>query len=336
MSPTAASTGSSEVGVHGLPNITQSDLDKLSLSIDSFVAEYDLGRLKERVQVREEKHVAPSTRVQEYAARMKSEPVPPILVTLDDYIVDGNTRIGAAKKNKRGFLPAVVLAVSWETATGKEKMRVLALGAKANRHGEPLDKREKREIVSEAVKQGWTQDVIGMMVGVTPAVVAQIQDEVRAVEKLERVGISPNGTGAASLRALGKIASMNDEPFRQIVLLATDAGLNSTEIKDLAKRAKEANSDQGALAVINADREQSAERIAEKKLTGAGKPPLARQLRQHLGFLQRNGENAERLVERSEIYAAEHLAALRVAQNLLTELIEEQKQYVPQTELVAQ
>lgn len=332
----STTTNATDVDSYGLPNVTQQDLDKLSLTVHSFVAEYDLTKIKGRIQVRNDKHVAPAARVQEYAARMKAEPVPPVLITLDDYINDGNTRVAAAGKNKRGFLPAIVLNISWETATDKEKMRLLALAAKANRHGEPLDKREKREIVSDAVKQGWTQDVIGMMVGVTPAVVAQIQDEVKAIEKLERVGLSPNGQiGTTSLRALGKVASLNDEPFKEIVKLATDAGLNGVEIRDLAKRAKDTGSDQAALDVIEKDRAQSAERIAEHKVTGTGKPALARQLRQHLGFLTKNAESADLLLERSELYAGEHLAVLQAANSLLTQLIADQEPLVPQAEPAA-
>src|SRR5215471_9629893 len=274
---------------YGLPNLTEKDFDKVTLRVARFVAEYDISQLNTRVQVRTEKHTAPASRVAEYAARMKNEATPPILVTLDHILGDGNTRVAAARKNKRQFLPAVVIDSNYEDADEKTQLRIQALCAKANRHGEPLDKAEKRRIVSECVRQGWTQAAIGLYVGVTPAVVAQINEEIKAVKKLEKVGISANGDlGSTSLRALGKISDMNDEPFREIVNLAREAGLNSNEIKDLGKRAKDTGSDAAALTVIKSDREQNAERIAELKLTGTAKPPMPRQLRQHLGFLTKH------------------------------------------------
>ena len=55
-----------------LQNLTESDISKLGFAIKDFVAEWDITNLKERIQVRDEKHLAPKERVSEYAERMKT------------------------------------------------------------------------------------------------------------------------------------------------------------------------------------------------------------------------------------------------------------------------
>jgi ParB-like chromosome segregation protein Spo0J len=321
----------SDSSVYGLPNLTAADFSRLSLEVFEFVPEFDISTLDERVQIRDIKHVGPAPRVNEMAARMKDEPTAPILVTRDGVTVDGNTRVKGAKKLKRKFLPAVVLDVEYKTADPKLKLRVDALAAKANRHGLALDAKEKREIVSAAVNEGWTQDIIGMFVGVTPAVITQIRDEIAGIDKLKRVGMSPNGViKGGTLRALGKVApDLNDAPFKAVAELAADAGFNSAEIRDLAKRAKGAGSDVGALDLIAAERTQNEGRIAEHKLTGAGKPPIPRMLRQHLGFVTKYSTSPESLIEQG-IYAEQHLATLRDAQTVINAAIERQEMVVRQ------
>jgi hypothetical protein len=47
--------------------------------------------------------------VQRYAVQMRHSTFPPIVVTDDDYIIDGNTRIGAARANGRHDFPAIIV-----------------------------------------------------------------------------------------------------------------------------------------------------------------------------------------------------------------------------------
>ncbi len=309
-----------------LVNLTEDDIKRLGFTIKEFVAQYDITTLDERVQVRDAKHVAPAERVKEYAARMKVEPCPPGLVTGDGVIVDFNTRVKAAKKNQMQFLPAYVLDVNWNTATDKEKDYLAALAAKANRHGLVLDKKEKRDIVSLLVQQEWTADAIGTFVGSTPAVVAQVKQEIAATKKLERVGLGNNGAlKGASLRALGRISDLNDAPFKEIAELSADAGMNAKEIAVLARAVKEAGSDDAALSAIGSERLARTESIREHSLTGTVKPPLARKLRQALGFVINHADDPRAMVEFSEAYVEQHIQTLETSIEVLKAVLTAQR-----------
>jgi hypothetical protein len=308
-----------------LVNLTESDITALGFSIGEFVAQYDITGLNERVQARE-KHIAPADRVTEYAARMKVEPCPAILVTRDGVIVDGNTRIGGAKRNKMQFLPAYILDVNFESANEKERHYLSALAAKANRHGLVLDKKEKRVIVGALVEEGWTADAIGAYVGSAPSVVTQVKYEIAASGKLARVGLDNNGKlKGASLRALGKIAEMNDAPFKEIAVLSADAGMNATEIATLGKTVKDAGSDDAALVAIASERAARTDAIRDLSLTGTAKPPMARKLRQTLGFVVNNEGDPRKLVEFSDAYIEQHIETLTISIGVLQAVLAAQR-----------
>jgi hypothetical protein len=310
-----------------LVNLTEDDIQKLGFELDEFVAQYDITNLNERVQIRSGAHTAPSERVREYAARMKVEPCPPILLTKDDVIVDANTRVAGARKNKMQFLPAYKLNVEYASATEKEKRYLAALAAKANRHGLPLDKKEKRELVSELLGEGWTADAIGAYVGSTPSVVTQVKYESAGIEKLKRVGLSENGSlKGANLRALGKIAEINDAPFKEIADLAAEAGLNAGEIGALGKSVKGAGSDEAALALIASERTARTDGIRDAELTGSVKPPLARKLRQALGFVVNHADDDPRtMIEFSEAYVEDHIKMIEKSITVLTAVLAAQR-----------
>ena len=240
--------------------------------------------------------------------------------------MDGNTRIEAAKKNKRQFLPAYVLDIDFAKATAKERDYLSALAAKANRHGQPLDKKEKRVEARKLAAQGWTTDMIGYYLGVVPSVVTQVKHEIAAEDKLAKVGMGSNGNlQGASLRALGMVADLNDQPFTEIAKLAVDAGLNANDIKSLAKEAKTAGSDKAALDMIASERAARVETITELGLTGTVKPPLSRKLRQALGFVVNHAENPAALVEFSDAYIEQHLEVLETSVATLTAVLAAQK-----------
>lgn len=309
-----------------LPNLTEADFKDLGLTHSEVIPEYPLDSIKGRIQIRDIKHVAPPTRVNEYAQRMKVEQTPPGLITQDGYIVDSNTRVAAAHKIKRAHLPVVMVEVDYEGANQRTKAKLEALAAKANRHGETLDKGEKMKAVRELVADGWTSEMISRFVGVTAAVVTKMRDEVTAQEKFDKLGMASNGNlQGASLRALGKVADLNDEPFKALSTLAADAGLNSPEIKELATKVREAGADSLALALLDEERKQRTPQIEERRLTGSGKPPVPRMLRQHLGFVTKYSGNEGQLVERGSSYIETHIETLEKAITVLQSALARQK-----------
>lgn len=289
------------------------------------VSQYDLDNLSvdRRVQVRDSKHYAPSDNVNQFAIQMGESVFPPIVVTSDGWIVDGNTRVAARLKRKEKFTPAIILDVNYTTGSPKQQNMLFGLAATLNAQGgERLTSKETREVAERLINLGWKTDQIGRAIGLKASGVTAVKQELAAVEKMVRVGLSVNGAaGTAPLRALGvgPAIDLNDVPFKELAELSLDAGFNVAEIKAAAKAAKDAGSDEAAIGLIRAQRVENGDRIAEKKLTGKGKPPMARQLRQHLGFVTKFAGREQELVETDPANAAAHITALDAALKVLAE-----------------
>ena len=298
------------------------------------VAQYDLEKLdtKRRVQVRGEGHYAPKDEVERYAIQMAHSQFPPIIVTEDDWIVDGNTRVGGSLERGNKFFPAIVLGVSFGKATEKQQDELHALAATLNsQNGRALDRKEARAVAAKLVNLNWKTDQIARAIGVQKNIVGAVKREIDAEKKLTKVGLDGNGAlKGASLRALGQtpVLALNDAPYREVAQLAADAGLNQGEIVALAKSAKESGSDADALALIASTRAEFVDRIREHALTGAGKPPVARQLRQGMGWITKfAGTDPESLVETNPVAIEAHVEALKQSISILTAVLTAQEKH---------
>jgi hypothetical protein len=291
------------------------------------VAQYDLTRVsvEQRVQVREPRHYAPKESVERYAIQMAHSVFPPIVVTADDWIVDGNTRVGAALRRDTKFFPAIVLGIAWGGASTKQRDELYALAATLNaQNGVPLTARETREVTARFVALGWKAEQIGRAIGVRASGVTAVKKEIDAATKLRHVGLDPNGSlNGASLRALGtkEALGLNDLPYKELAKIAADAGLNASEIVTAAKEARAAGSDTGAAEVLTALRTEMGDRIREQSLTGHAKPPVSRQLRQHLGFVTKFAGREQELIETDPKVSPTHLETLENAVRVLTAVI---------------
>jgi hypothetical protein len=294
------------------------------------VAQYDLTQLStdRRVQVRETKHYAPQETVGQYAIQMGRKPFPPIVVTSDGWIVDGNTRVDARKVRKEGFCTAIVLDVKYIDTTDAKRDLLHALAATLNQQGSlRLTSKEVRNVAERLVRLGWKSEEIGRAIGLQSSGVTAVKREIDAVAKLKKVGLDDVETRAASLRALGNatVVSLNDLPFKELAELAVDAGFNATEITTTAKAVKESGSDEAGIEMIHALRKENGDRIAEHKLTGSGKPALARQLRQRLGFITKFAGRERELLETNPEAKAAYVEALEQAIAVLGEALQQQR-----------
>jgi hypothetical protein len=294
--------------------------------------QYPLANLspERRIQVRDDKNYAPKEGVARYAEQMGHSVFPPIIVTEDGWIDDGNTRVGGALVRGQNFYPALVLGVEWEgpTTTEAQRQNLYLLAATLNsQNGNPLTESEKRRACAEALRAGWKAEQIGRAVGVHASGVTQIRKEIDAEIKLHKVGMDSNGSlKGASLRALGtkEALGLNDEPFKALAVLAGDAGLNAGEINTAAKEAKATGSDTAAIAYLDTQRTEMADRIRNRQLTGVGSPPVSRQLRQHLGFITKFAGREAELIEGNPNVFGTHVEALKSAIAVLTEVLKRQ------------
>lgn len=276
-----------------------------------FDYEYPLPDLERRLQIRSEDHYAPAAKVAELRAVMKrGDKLPPIVVTKDGHIVDGNTRVTAAGKNGYPHIQALVLDVKAEGAKESESRRLWTLGAAFNaRHGKGIDREELRKAVEQIGSDpNYTATRIAALIGVTDSVVQSLLAEKRARDRAERLGIHTNGSvGAGRLRVLGRASeSLNDEPFRELFSLVQDSGLDAADIRQVVTRAKETKSDEGALGVLSQERQARKEQIVEYRASGKSVPPNSAKLRQRLGFILGYEASPRDLVERNPDLAREH------------------------------
>jgi len=297
------------------------------------VPEFDLTKLspERRIQVRDSKHYAPPTMVKRMAAQMKVSVFEPIVVTRDFWIDDGNTRVGARALNGDRFCPAYVIDVDWEgpRTTNDDKRKLRAIGATLNSNGgRQLEKDEMERSVRDMIEMDWKSDEIIRALGMTPNKVNLIRRQMRAEERLEKVGFefkTELPLRAASLRALGNnsVQVLNDTPFKEVAELARDAGLQSAEINEVAKAAKDTGSDTDAIDHIRRVRVENTDRITAYRTTGGGKPPASGKLRQSLGYLLAFEGRPAELLERSPNLSvvADHEKALRAAVALLQDVL---------------
>src|SRR5262252_1555743 len=87
-------------------------------------ADFDLTRIdpNERVQIRIDKNNAPKEMVTRFASQMTFSKFPPIVVTRDPKIVDGNTRYRARVERGERYAAALVIPVDYETADAETKV----------------------------------------------------------------------------------------------------------------------------------------------------------------------------------------------------------------------
>lgn len=293
--------------------------------------EYPLPDTAQRVQIRDLKHYAPSAQVAAYAAGMRrGDKFPPIVVTKDGHLVDGNTRVEAARRNKRPDVQAFILNVNYEQASEKERRRLKILGAGFNtRNGKGIDRNEIARAVKEVAGDGtWDATRVAALLGVTDSTVQGIFAEQKARERAHKLGIELNGSvPATQVKMLGQRSpKFNDEPFAGVTRLTQDAGLDSRALRDLCDRVQAAGTDPEKMAIISEERKSREQQIAEYTATGKKVPPSSAELRRKLGYVLGFEDNPRGLVEFNRDVAERHLQQLVKSSEILQAAITAQRE----------
>jgi hypothetical protein len=285
-----------------------------------------------RVQVRSNEHNAPRSEVFKYAAAMKNgDKFPPAKVTMDGYIVDGNTTLAAAKQNGLHVFPCLVLDSPWLNASDETRQRIQSLGTAFNvRNGRGISKDELRKAL-ERLSQNKRLDAtrIAALLSTSISTVQNYMAERRAVTRVEEAGLTINGElDSSQWRALGLSAHrLNDEPFLTLVELTKDAGLSQEAITSIANKCKQAKSDDGAMIVLMQERKDRKSEIADYKFSGKKKISVSSELRRKLGFVLKRKNRPEDLVERSIAIAYDHLDVMKESISVLCASVEVQERY---------
>lgn len=300
------------------------------------VAQYDVTKLSRdrRVQARDYastgKGFAPKEEVDRYAVAMAHSVFPPVIVTKDEWLIDGNTRVGARIQRKEKFHPAVILDLDFGASSTEEQEKIFALAVTLNaQHGKNLTKRERRAAVVTLIDLGWNNAQIERRVGIPNTEINKMRKVIEAKTRLTSLDVTANGNLSVTAQAaLGeaKTLLLNDDPYKALATLVMDAGLNASEVKAISKEILALGSDTEKLGRLDAIRGEFAEQIESVKFSHTPKPPVARQLRQHLGFVLKYQDKASLLVERNGEYAETHKEYIEKSIEILRAALAAQKE----------
>ncbi len=203
------------------------------------------------VQVRSGQHIAPRDRVDEYTQQMKNgAQFPPIILYKPDILIDGNTRLAAAKRVGRKTFPAIVV-----NARRPEMGKILA--ASVNQMGgERLTVEEAHEAAQLMMKEGYPDAAIARELGRDMTQVRRWRAEKDVRDHAERLNMSLAGIPATALRTL--VAIPHDEPFAEMAKLFGDVRPTVNAAKEMVTKAAQAPSDEEAIKIIEALREELA------------------------------------------------------------------------------
>lgn len=265
---------------------------------------YDLETAQFQVQVRDGSEVAPQMEVAKYAEMMKPYltnreqlTMPPVVVTADGYVIDGNTRIAAARKLGWMTYPAFILGDAYEGAPASLISRFKMLGTMLNTtHGRGLSRERLEELILEVSRDGDGAEDISRKLQISRNIVVSTLRAREASVRLLGLDVDMRAPHISKthLSTLGNRSSnFNDEPYRKLGLLVRDTSMSTTEQNVLIKKLMALGTDEAKLSAIEAE---ATSRNANA-VTGRGKPPRPAQLRQHLGFVLKYADDPGELVE---------------------------------------
>lgn len=218
--------------------------------------------IKAEAQVRDREHLAPKDRVAEYFMQMKNGAVfPPILLRVPgNSLIDGNTRIAAAKRAGRKTLPAILV----DTKT--EDMAKILAASVNQMGGERLSASEAHEAALLMWGAGYPDAAVAREVGRDLSQVRKWRDQRDALKRADELGL----TKAAALLSgttVSALASIRlDEPFKAMTQLLSEVRPTEKASKAMVAQVVEASSEAVALKVIDDLRQE---------LAPAGPPPRA-------------------------------------------------------------
>jgi len=224
----------------------------LPYSIDT---EFPLDRLefREKTQAREQGHIAPSARVEEYAQQMRNGAVfPPIIIRRPNVLVDGNTRRAAAKRVHRKTFPAIIV----DTKTD-DVAKILA--ASLNQMGgERLTPGEAHEAAELMFAQRYPDSAIARELGRDMSQVRRWRNQRAVLERAEALGIGDK-LATVPRTAVEPLAAVHlDRPFAALLDLFAAVRPKTAEVKEYIGEVQAQPSEDAQVAKVAELREELA------------------------------------------------------------------------------
>jgi len=306
----------------------EDQIEALSLNCKTtYHSEYPMTELTsaKTFQIRDASHEAPAANVKQYAEQMKHKPFPPVVITRDGFIIDGNTRIAARMRNKNDFATVIEIDIDYKNALVREKRLLEAFAGIANQAG------GQRLTTAEAIRLAknikidldWSNHKLAEHLGISSTAISSAVAEVNAETKMDKVGVSHADMNASQRQCLGreKAIALNDDPYRQLVVLVKDAGLPMGEVTKLVKVLSVMGSDTEALAAIAVKREEKKHEITQRKLTGNTNPQPSILILRHLGAIAKYAGVEGTVVETSPALSASFVERVTTARDILSAIL---------------
>jgi hypothetical protein len=219
-------------------------LDTWHLSYE-LEAEYPLAKVRdnEGVQIRLPEHRAPSDAVDEYVTHMKHGALfPPIVVTTNGSLVDGNTRLRAALKLGRKTFPTYKVKFA---ILGQAKM----VGAALNQMGGHRLTEAEVVVAAEAyIREGYNDQAIARALGKSMTHIRNVRRDRLYHEAAARTGVAEIDIPKPVRRQLAGI--QHDEPFKAAVEAYAYAKPAVKDVGVLVDRIEQTRSDAEAIAAV--------------------------------------------------------------------------------------
>jgi ParB-like chromosome segregation protein Spo0J len=242
----------------------ESLLNEWSLPFE-FVPEYPLKKVDasyEDAQVRQMLHRAPAESAEEFTTQMRGQIqqgrilFPPLVLTHNGRLVDGNTRVVAAERNGLEAFPAYLVKLD-------RPDQGMVLGAALNQMGgRRLTAEEAFAAAEKMMRDGAADEAIARTIGKSVESVRNYRREQRFRESAERTGVKDLPVTRSVQRVVADVK--HDEPFRAAVKLAAETKASKKDVQDLVRDVASARSEREELEVISRHR---------KKLKPSGPPP---------------------------------------------------------------
>jgi len=280
----------------------------------------------EVLQVRNIKDQAPRMQVGHYMEVLRPYTLnragmlmPPVVITNDGILLDGNTRTEAAKRLDWETFPALVLNDRWSGAPRSLQDQMIKLATVLNTtHGKGLSPADIERLVLQLAQSDSSAADLAKQLQVSRSTVKNVLYAREAREWAVELGISVNSERItrSHLSNLGvQIQKLTEPVFRAVLKLVLETGLNANGERDLIKALNTLRTEEEKLDRI------AAERASLDSMTKgyATRPSTAARMRQALGHV--NNHEPGDLVEVAPANCAAHKQVILTAIRKLEETL---------------
>jgi hypothetical protein len=265
----------------------------------SYDQEYPLPDSTKHIQVRDvENFIKPNGVAALKAAMLSNKPIPPIIVSKDGYIIDGNTRAEAARQLHYRTIPAIVLEECWETGAVSVQQAMHLLGAGSNlEHGRGINKEELKGAIL-FLGRGAVAGHVASILGVSEPTIAKILNAAKFEDRVREWGASNSRDILTDAqKAILESSSINAVVKKALFFLAIK-GMSHDSLRLILMDLRKTSSEAEALNLIAGRSKEMDERKKTEKLKGKQKPSLSEELRSRLTILKKS-ENHENYLEKN-------------------------------------